>query len=271
MTAALSDTYVNDVSPLEALLAQLGSRVTRAPEKVQTPRVLPLGWPEVDAILPDAGLPHGVVELSSPHVLGGATSVALAAVRAAQQRDARAWCAWIDPEGTLYAPGVRMAGVDLARLLVVRPPRSELGRVAVKVAAARACDVIVIDADAIPILGGASSARSVSPSRAAQTFSRRSKGRGPIRDEVLVRKLALLAEEGKITIVLLTDALARRAAPWPVALRLELLRAPGTLSLRVAKDRYCRVSLVKTKVPYASRPQLAAFVHSSPLSSSKVR
>src|SRR5262245_55513117 len=84
---------------------------------------LPSGWAELDAALPDGGLPMGVTELTAPRALGGATLVALAVMRAAHARKPDAWCAWVDPERTLFAPGVARAGVDLKRLLVVRPER----------------------------------------------------------------------------------------------------------------------------------------------------
>src|SRR5579859_1922454 len=120
--------------PLAELRALLVGRTPGASSRIASvAQALPLGWAELDAALPDGGLPRGVVELTSPRALGGATSVALAAVRAAQEKDPRAWCAWLDPDATLYAPGVAMAGVDLARLLVVRPSRAELSRIAVKV------------------------------------------------------------------------------------------------------------------------------------------
>jgi hypothetical protein len=70
---------------------------------------------------------------------------------------------------------------------------------------------------------------------------------------VLVRKLALLAGEGGATVLLLTNASLPRAVPWPVALRLEIARAPESLSLRVAKDRRGRVGLART-VPLRTRP-----------------
>ncbi len=232
---------------LDALLQQLGSRIAQAEtldgQVLGENAPLVLGWPELDAALPDGGLPRGVVELTCPRALGGATSIALCAVRAAHARDARAWCAWIDPEGTLHAPGMAMAGVDLARLLVVRSPRADLGRISVKVAAARAFDVIVIDMDAIH---GAPPLPRASPKK-------RGPGRAAVLPEVLVRKLALLAIEGGARILLLTDANAKRGAPWPVALRLELSRTPDALALRVAKERRGRVGLVKT-VPLRTRP-----------------
>src|SRR5271166_6019024 len=77
----------------------------------RTPPLLPLPhWPELEAVLPDGGLPRGVVELASLRFLGGATSVALAAVRAGQSRGEHAWCAWVDAAGSLHAPGVVAAG-----------------------------------------------------------------------------------------------------------------------------------------------------------------
>jgi recombination protein RecA len=200
------------------------------------------GWPELDAALPDNGFPRGVVELAAPRALGGGTSIALALVRAAGARDARAWCAWVDPEGTLYAPAVAAAGVELGRLLVVRPPAADAGRIAVKVAEAHAFDVIVVD--------GLSKA----PSRRGRAAP---KG---VRDEILIRKLSLAAERGGSTILLLTDSLAPREAPWPVALRLELGRAPGHLVVQVAKERRGRGGLSKVLVPMKSRPRLASFV-----------
>jgi recombination protein RecA len=204
---------------VEGLLAQLGSLVhlANAPDKVHA---LALAWPELDALLPDGGLPRGVVELAAPHARGGATSVALAAVRAGQARGKGAWCAWIDPEGSLHAPGVIAAGVELARLLVVRAPRAGLPRAALKAVASGAFEVVAIDLDAPP------------------------------RAEMLVRKLALAAEPSGATVLLLTDSTRPRAAPWPVALRLELSRPDvHTLSVRVAKDRRARVAPARV-VPF---------------------
>jgi hypothetical protein len=140
---------------------------------------------------------------------------------------------------------VSRAGVDLERLLLVCPPRTELGRIAVKVAAARVFDVIVIDVAPVP---GAIPSAPASPSRAP-------KRRTAWPMDVLVRKLALLAAEGGATILLLTDSSAPRAVPWPVALRLEIARRPESIALRVTKDRKGRVGVVKT-VPLRSRPSL---------------
>jgi hypothetical protein len=224
---------------ISELLSRLGSHIERAESLSVEGASLRLDWPELDAVLPDGGLPRGVVELAAPCSLGGGTSIALAAIRAVHARDARAWCAWVDPEATLYAPGVKRAGVDLSRLLFVCPPRTELGRIAIKVAAARVFDVIVIDVAPVP------GSTTKPPSR------RTTKAQWPM--DVLVRKLALLAAEGGTTILLLTDSMAPRAVPWPVSLRLELTRRSESIVLRVAKDRKGRVGVAKT-VPLRSRP-----------------
>src|SRR5580704_16897135 len=110
----------------------------------QKSSALTLPWPGLGDLLPDGGLPRGVVELTAPHALGGSTSLALAAVRAGQARAGKAWCAWVDPEASLYAPGVVRAGVDVTRLLVVSTERVAVGRTAVKVVALGAFEVVVI-------------------------------------------------------------------------------------------------------------------------------
>ncbi len=162
--------------------------------------------------------------------------LALAAVRAAQTKDPRTWCAWIDPEGTLYAPGVAMAGVELHRLLLVRPPLRDVGRVAVRVARSSAFSVIVVDTDP----------REEDGAKAPRKDRAR---------DVLVRKLALLAMEAGASILLLTDSRVAHSAPLPVALRLELQQAEGALSVKVGKERFGRGGLVKT-VSLESRPVL---------------
>jgi hypothetical protein len=206
--------------------------------------VLPLAhWPELEGVLPDHGFPRGVVELTSARALGGSTRVALSAVRGAQARSLGTWCAWLDPEGSLYAPGVTKMGVDLRRMLVVRPPRRDLARVAVKLAQACAFDVIVVDYGTPALVQPPASLGT----NAGGTGGGR--GRGRLRPEVLVRKLALLAEDGGSTILLLTDTTDPRPIPWPVALRLELSRAPGTLLVKVVKDRFCRLGAARIAWP----------------------
>src|SRR4051794_39852832 len=99
-------------NPLAALIAK--------PLAAPRAKVLPLGGFALDEALPDAGLPRGaVVELSAPRGLARATTIALAACASAQA-EARlrgsgastvgAWCAWLDPGASLFAPGAAAAG-----------------------------------------------------------------------------------------------------------------------------------------------------------------
>lgn len=189
------------------------------------------GIAALDRALPDGGLPRGaVVELASPRGLARSTSLALS-VCASAQADARqrggastvgAWCAWLDPTATLQAAGAHRAEVELARLLVMRPPMSAMARVGVRVAASRAFAVVVIDLAGIP---GCPVLRSLE------------------RWVVVTRRLALTVEGGDTTILLLTDVSMARSAPLPVALRLELARGDEDgVVMRVAKERRGRVS-----------------------------
>jgi hypothetical protein len=221
------------------LLERFGARVTLATQGALAgaqPLCLALGWAELDGLLPDYGLPRGVVELRAPKALGGGTSIALAALRAAHERDPRAWCAWIDPACTLYSPGVAMAGVDLNRLAVVRSPRKGMLRTAIKVVRSEAFDVVVIDIDSPP---GSIADDNEGASR------RGARGRDETL-EVFVRKLAMLTIEVGVTVILLTDATVVRSSPLPVALRLELTRTERAISVRVGKERHGRIALAKT-------------------------
>ncbi|WP_394848998.1 hypothetical protein LZC95_16295 [Pendulispora brunnea] len=236
------------VARLYAVLAEIGS-------KAQFLAVLPangpagrgLDWARFEKLLPDEGLPRdAVVEVASARALGGGTGVAIRAVRTALAKDAAAFAAWVDPYGALYGPGVARAGVDLRRLLVVRPSHQDVGRAAVKVVGSGAFEVVVIDM---------ASLEDVPPQ--AQTAQKARRGRRPLPPEVMVRKLALLAEKRGTTVLLLSDSTQPRELPWPVALRLELEQRPHELSVRVAKDRRGRVTTTPTWIPLDEAEDLA--------------
>jgi hypothetical protein len=129
-------------------------------------------------------------------------------------------------------------------MLVVRPPRAQLGRVAVKVMGAGAFEVVVVDFDAIPgAIPGAVPGSSHGRSHERQTLAKK-KAWAP---EVLVRKLALAAESSGATVLILTDSTRPRAQQWPVALRLELSRpSHNEMAVRIAKDRRGRIGMTKT-------------------------
>lgn len=218
------------------------------PELEPRAKALPLDLVEINEVLPEGGLPRGgVVEIASPRGLARATSIALSACAAAQA-EARlkggedtegAWCAWIDPSASLFAPAVAAAGVDLGRLLVVRPPLEALARVAVRMALSRAFLVLVVDTVGVP---GAKGATSKQAGRGARG-QRAEEGEDLGRWINVVRKLSVAVEGSDATVLLMTDRLAARPMPLPVAMRLEVDRLDeGRLSVRVAKDRRGRVT-----------------------------
>ena len=187
-----------------------------------------LGVEALNRVLPDNGLPRGaVIELS---VHGGSalgTSLGLAACHAAQQAAVERggsvpWCAFLDPSGSLYGPGVAAAGVALDRLLVVRPSVEALSRVALRIVESGACAVTIIDLLGVP----------GQPLAVNLTAWLR-----------VVRRLAMGVDGTPNSVILLTDAAEQRPLPLPVAQRIELERpSEGKLSVRVVKDKHGRVS-----------------------------
>ena len=214
-----------------ASLRQHGVRIGQAPgqpEPANAGLSLSLGVEALNRVLPDNGLPRGaVIELS---IHGGSalgTSLGLAACRAAQQAAVEQggsvpWCAFLDPSGTLYGPGVAAAGVVLERLLVVRPSVEALSRVALRIVETAACAVTVIDTLGVP-------GQSLNVNLNAWLR--------------VVRRLAMGVDGTSHSVILLTDAAEQRPLPLPVAQRIELERpSEGKLLVRVAKDKHGRVS-----------------------------
>lgn len=196
---------------------------------------LPMSAP-LSSVLPEGGFPLGaVIELASPANLGCGLSVALAACAASQEASVRAgrdraWCAFLDPDQTLFGPAVQERGVALDRLLVVRPPRVSLAQVAVQVAASRIFSVIVVDVSSVP----GAAAREDQRFESMDAWSK------------VARRLALSIEKTPTTLFLLTRAEARRSNALPVAMRLELENhGPQKLAVRIAKEKFGRVTSPK--------------------------
>lgn len=83
------------------------------------------GLDGVDAVLPGGGFPRGALSELSGGPASGKTAVALSLVAALGPKEL---AAWVDGRGELYPPAAAARGVDLARLLVVRPPAVNVGR-----------------------------------------------------------------------------------------------------------------------------------------------
>jgi protein ImuA len=80
--------------------------------------VVPSGLPQLDAALPGGGFPRGALSELSGGLASGKTVAALAVLAALPPDDL---FAWVDARGELYPPGAAARGVDLSRLLIVRP------------------------------------------------------------------------------------------------------------------------------------------------------
>ena len=211
---------------LSPAFSQAGVRFARPADEPK--QGLPFGIAELDALLPDGGLLRGsVVELSAAGEGALGTSLGLAACAQAQAQalvrgSSTPWCAFIDPSGTLYGPGVAAAEVELSRLLVVRPPIEALSRVALRLAESSAFAVVVVD-----LTGVVGERVAVS----LGTWPR------------VVRRLAMAIEGTGHSVLLLTRQADRRPLPLPVAQRIEVSRpAADKLVVRVAKDQRGRIS-----------------------------
>ncbi|RKI58896.1 recombinase RecA [Corallococcus sp. AB049A] len=113
MGAAVERSGLAVVEELRERIRQLQAAPRRALSVLRT------GVDAVDALLPQGGLPLGTsVELCG-EAASGRTSLALRAVASAH-RELRL-CAWVDGPKELYPPAAAALGVDLERLLVVRP------------------------------------------------------------------------------------------------------------------------------------------------------
>ncbi|MGC4088704.1 MAG: recombinase A [Polyangiaceae bacterium] len=200
---------------------------------------LAFGIPALDAVLPDGGLLRGgVVELAVGEGVP-ATTLSLAVCEALQrshQSQGRAlpWSAFVDPSGTLYAPGVVESGVKPERLLVVRPPLEALSRTLLKLAKSPAFELIIVDTLGVP--------------GAHLRFGLDAWPR-------VVRRLALELQGSERSIVLLTDRTLPRALPLPVAQRIDVTRPlRDRLMVQVSKDRRGQITPLR---PVAwSRPRL---------------
>jgi len=83
------------------------------------------GLPEVDALLPGGGFPRGALSEVAGGPGSGKTALCLAAMARAMRGEGLA--AFVDGRGELYPPAAAALGVDLSRLLVVRPGEAIAG------------------------------------------------------------------------------------------------------------------------------------------------
>ena len=101
---------------LEELRSQI-RRMERRPGRREG--MLACGRPEVEALLPGGGFARGALSSLCGGPASGKTGVALAVLREAQAGGGLA--AFVDGRGEIYPPAALALGVNLERLLIVRP------------------------------------------------------------------------------------------------------------------------------------------------------
>jgi protein ImuA len=106
------------------LLSRLRDEIRRIERRpARRAGALPCGVAAVDALLP-GGFPCGALSELRGGPASGKTAVALSVVAGLH---GGALAAWVDGRGELYPPAAAAMGVDLGRLLIVRPPPGEEG------------------------------------------------------------------------------------------------------------------------------------------------
>jgi cell division inhibitor SulA/protein ImuA len=79
------------------------------------------GFAELDAVLPGGGWPIGALTELLPSRPGIGELSLLAPVLARLSREDERWLVWVAPPHVAYAPALAAAGINLSRLLIVRP------------------------------------------------------------------------------------------------------------------------------------------------------
>jgi hypothetical protein len=178
---------------LEELRHQI-RRLERRPARREG--VLACGRPEVEALLSGGGFARGALSALCGGPASGKTAVALSALREAQAEGGLA--AFVDGRGELYPPAALALGVDLARLLIVRPEPA-LGMLLPGLWAAE----VLLASGAFPAVAIDVPLRGVSASRA----------------EPLLRRLRAAAEKGGTAALLLSGP---GDPAIPAAIRIDL-------------------------------------------------
>ena len=106
------------LAALKETLARKGLLVELPDAAPAGPPPLATGWPEVDALL-GGGFPRRAITEVLGTVACGKTLLAASALGALTRAGSLA--AWIDVSGEIHPPALAAAGVDLSRLLIVRP------------------------------------------------------------------------------------------------------------------------------------------------------
>lgn len=181
-------------------------RLWRAGHRDRHWPTLPSGHPPLDALLPGGGWPADrLTEIAVERWGSGELALLMPLLARLSRADAAGWITWIAPPFLPYAPALAAAGIDLARLLLVR---------------AR---------DDVEALWAMEQALHSGACRLVLAWAGRADGR-------CLRRLQLAAESSRTPLILFRPP-ATLATPSPAGLRLSLDAGAEGARLRLVKHR----------------------------------
>lgn len=167
---------------------------------------LPSGHPPLDALLPGGGWPADrLTEIAVERWGSGELALLMPLLARLSRTDAVSWISWISPPFLPYAPALAAAGIDLARLLLVRARND------------------------VEALWAAEQALHSGACRLVLAWVGRADGRS-------LRRLQLAAESSRTALILFRPPVTL-AVPSPAALRLSLDAGAEGACLRLVKHR----------------------------------
>ena len=181
------------------------------------------GYPRLDRQLPGGGWPlHALTEILLDHYGTGELQLlmpALATRSKAQDDEAAGWIAWIAPPFEPYPPALSQWGVDLSRVLIVRPKSSgEALWAAEQALTSGNCAAVLLWSEAL--------------------------------DDAASRRLQLAAEKGRSWAIAFRSLVASRQ-PSAAALRIRLDAGVQGTDLGILKSRGGRPAVIRD---YAGSP-----------------
>ena len=206
-------------SSLDKLLEN--PRVWRGRDQVGCRAGLASGYPELDRCLPGGGWPpDALTEILTAHYGIGELRLLMPALAklstATPEQDEPGWIAWVAPPFQPYPPALRQYGIDLSRMLIVRP------------------------GDASETLWSAEQALSSGTCAAVLLWPE-------TLDDQASRRLQLAAEQGHSWAIAFRPLSARRQ-PSVAALRLELKSSEQGTHVHILKSRGGRPAVVRTRL-----------------------
>lgn len=189
-------------------------RVWRGSSQVDTRSGLASGYPELDRCLPGGGWPQQALTeiLIGQYGIGELRLLMPALARLGAGETDPGWIAWIDPPFQPYAPALQQYGIDLSRMLTVRPKDdSELLWSAEQALSSGTCAAVLLWPDTL--------------------------------DDQASRRLQLAAEKGHSWAIAFRP-LSARQQPSAAALRLELQSTGQGTRVHILKSRGGRPAIL---------------------------